>query len=51
MDSAILIDNLEPLVFLTLTGKEAKMNDPLSLKIRLGGITYLKFNCAMISRP
>lgn len=45
IDFASLLGNLEPVIFLTSTGKEAKIEDPGDLKKRDEDITFIKFNC------
>ena len=47
MDNAILVSNLEPLVFLTLVGKVANIKDAIDLKSRPEDISFLRFNCVV----
>ena len=49
VDKAILIDNLEPVTFLTSTGNVAIIDDVTDLKSRSEDITFLRFNCVVNS--
>ena len=47
MNNAILVSNLEPLVFLTLTGKVTNIKDASDLKRWPDDISFLRFNCVV----
>ena len=47
VNKAIIIDNLEPVDFLTSAGKVANIDDVTNLKRRSEDITFLRFKCVV----
>ena len=47
MDNVLIVGNLEPIAFLSSTGKVANIEDAINLKNRPDDISFLRFNCVV----